>query len=269
MKILILPDGQNWVVDRNCEALVKSLPDIEFTVIPYTRVITEQLINLAVSFDFDLVHYFNWDIKRHKHALDVVKTPWLFSIRSHRYSPLVTTYIGRPHTYFHVVNLDLIKDFPGAYYIPNGIFDQFVPDHEFTVGYAGHTSEVARKYDGYYLIKRACADVGVQFKPALGEIPPEKMPEYYKSLDLYVCASEAEGFSTPVMECLAMNVPVISVDTGEARQWLPVEHIINRSVDDISRGIRMFYTQVPLGNYRWDKLAPQYREMYEQISHSK
>lgn len=255
-----MPEGLNWVVDRNCQALMSSLPDIDFTVKPYFKMDTADLPELYAQ--HDLVHYFNWDVRWFKGIYP--DKPLLISVRSHRFRPEVLKLRDRPKTYFHVVNRDLLKDFPGATYIPNGIFDQF-KGNGFTVGYAGHPNETCKEYDGYHLIKRACEDLGVTFKPALNLLPKE-MPDYYRSINLYICASVAEGFSTGVMECLAMNVPVISVDTGEARHFVPFT--IERSVDGIKRGIQKYYTQDLVREYRWDKLAPAYRELYERVFNS-
>lgn len=45
-------------------------------------------------------------------------------------------------------------------------------------------------------------------------IPHEKMPDFYNSIDLYVCASMHEGTPNPVLESMACGVPVISTDVG-------------------------------------------------------
>lgn len=259
MKILIMPEGLNWVVDRNCQSLISSLPDIEFTVKPYFK--TNPIDFIREANEHDLVHYFNWDVRRIGDVWDYIRVPVLVSVRSHRFTRKAKDTIYNYKMAVHVVNRDLLKDFPGATYIPNGIFDQF-KGNGFTVGYAGHPAEQFKEYDGYHLIKRACEEMGVTFKPALNLLP-EEMPDYYRSINLYICASVAEGFSTGVMECLAMNVPVISVDSGEARHFVP--YTIERSVDGIKRGIQKYYTQDLVSEYRWDKLAPAYREMYLKI----
>lgn len=276
MKVLILPDGCGWVVDRNCQALVAALPDIHFTVKTYTHgmiprrppiafqplyePVGDGLLLLAQT--HDIIHLFNWDVRWLYKDLLKLTTPLLISIRSHRYSPKVLDFLQRPRTYFHVINKDLLNDFPSATYIPNGIFDYFSTTG-FTVGYAGHPHHTSREYDGYYLIEQACTELGVLFKPALGNIKPEDMPDYYRSINLYVCASQAEGFSTGVMECLAMNIPVVSTDCGEARQY--VSTIVERSVEGIKAGIRKYYTQDVVKEYRWANLAPKYWELYGQI----
>ncbi len=45
-------------------------------------------------------------------------------------------------------------------------------------------------------------------------IPHHEMPEYYDSIDLYICASKTEGTPNPVLEAMAMGVPIISTDVG-------------------------------------------------------
>lgn len=42
----------------------------------------------------------------------------------------------------------------------------------------------------------------------------EKMPQYYNSIDIYVCASDIEGTPNPVLEAMACGKPVISTDVG-------------------------------------------------------
>jgi len=45
-------------------------------------------------------------------------------------------------------------------------------------------------------------------------IPQQEMPNYYNSIDLYVCASKTEGTPLTVLEAMAMGLPVISTDVG-------------------------------------------------------
>lgn len=45
-------------------------------------------------------------------------------------------------------------------------------------------------------------------------IPHEKMPEYYNSIDVYICASKTEGTPAPVLEAMACGIPIISTDVG-------------------------------------------------------
>lgn len=261
MKILLLSDGLGWIVDKDCQALADHLPEVDISIKYYTKMTPEEFIEESEK--NDLVHYGNWDIKRFKYALPHIHKPLLVSVRSHRYDPYVKELLDRKKTWFHVINEDLLNDFPGATYLPEGIFDQFRPDHDFTVGFAGYHDQRTHRYKGVYLIEQACQELGVKFKPAFNNIRFEDMPDYYRSIDLYVCASEAEGFSTAVMECMSMNVPVITVDTGVPSKYNIIK--IERSVEGIKEGIQKFYTQDLVKEYRWDKLAPKYKKLYEEI----
>ena len=50
-----------------------------------------------------------------------------------------------------------------------------------------------------------------------GYIPHDKMPDYYNSIDLYVCASKNEGTPNPVLESMASGVPIVSTNVGIVR----------------------------------------------------
>ena len=43
------------------------------------------------------------------------------------------------------------------------------------------------------------------------------MPDYYNSIDVYVCASKNEGTPNPVLESMASGVPIISTNVGIVR----------------------------------------------------
>ena len=252
MKILILSDGGEWIVDRIIDRMIQGI-DFEFTRRYYIRVTTEQLVEEANQ--HDLVYYGNWDIVHHLNGLSQIKVPFLMSIRSHRYPPYVKDVSKR--VYVHVISPALQTEFPGSFYIPDGIFDQFVPDHEFTVGFAGRPDH----YKGFPLIEQACRELGVKFKPAAGDIEPKDMYKYYQSIDLLVSASEAEGFCAPVMECLAMNKPVITTDVGTAK-YLNV-HKIGRTVESIKSHIQRFNTSVQvLPQYSWENVCKQFKELF-------
>jgi len=253
MKILILADIPGWIVDRIVDRMIQGI-DFTFTKRYYASITTDQLIEEANQ--HDLVHYGNWDIQYHVGRLGEIKVPFLMSIRSHRFPYYVRDVARRVHV--HVVNLDLHAEFYGSYYIPDGIFYQL--DRPFTVGFSGK----ADSYKGFPLIAQACSELGVIFNPAVGQIEPEDMLEYYKSVDLVVVASEAEGFGTIVMECLAINKPVITTNVGTAR-YLDV-YKIDRTVESIKNGILKFYTSPQvLPKYGWPNICEQFKNLYLQL----
>lgn len=249
-RILILSDGLNWIVDRITDEMISKIPH-QFTKDFYTRISTDELIEKANQ--HDLVHYQNWDWEKHIDRFDEIKVPVITSIRSFRFPQYIHRLQSKTH--FHIIHPEQRQFFPDATYIPDGIFP--FNSKEFVVGFAGRPDE----YKGFNLIKQACEELGCAFKPAL-DIPPEKMQEYYDSIDLYVCASVAEGQSTPVMECLSINKPVLTTDVGIPK--LLNVHKCERTVESIKKGIERFYTQNQVKDYSWENVCQQFTKFYEE-----
>ncbi|MEA1925844.1 MAG: glycosyltransferase [Patescibacteria group bacterium] len=249
-KILILTDGLGWIVDRITNEMISRI-SYEFTEFNYTEIATEDLLYHAEK--HDLVHYQNWDLKYHMPRILEMKTPLLVSCRSHRYSEDFQEAYKKVQT--HTITPELKEKFPNSTYIPDGIFEM---EHEFTVGFAGRQDE----YKGYRLIKKACDELGVRFKPA-ENLKPEEMKSYYDSIDLYVCASENEGHSTPVMECLSINKPVITTDVGIPKMFDVYK--IERSMEGIKKGIKQFKTEDWVKNYTWENTCNQFKKLYAEI----
>ena len=73
-------------------------------------------------------------------------------------------------------------------------------------------------------------------------IPHDRMPEYYRDIDLYICTSNIEGTPNPVLEAMACGVPIISTDVGIVPQALgPLQRqfiLRHRSVACLKEAIR-------------------------------
>ncbi len=248
-KILILADTPGWIVDRITDEMIKRIP-FNFTKRYYTQIDTNEFVNLANK--HDLVHYQNWDWLKHIERFDDIKVPVITSIRSFRFPNYIYELNGRCH--FHIINPDQRQFFSEATYIPDGIFP--FKRKSFVVGFAGRADD----YKGYNIIKQACEELGVTFKPAF-DVPPDQMQDYYDSINLYVCASIAEGHSTPVMECLSINKPVLTTDVGIPK-FLNV-HKCERNLKSIKKGIERFYTQDQVNNYTWENCCNQFVKLYE------
>jgi glycosyltransferase involved in cell wall biosynthesis len=249
---LILADLPNWIVCRITDEMIRRMP-CDFTKRYYTQISTDEFVTLANQ--HDLVHYQNSDWQYHIDRIDEIKVPIITSIRSFRYPDYIHRLDGKVH--YHILNPLQREFFPDATYIPDGVFP--FESRPFTVGFAGRPDE----YKGYEMIERACRELGVIFKPALN-LRPNQMQEYYDSIDLYVCASENEGHSTPVMECLSMNKPVITTDVG-------IPHFLNvykikRTVEGIKDGISIFYTKPMVRDFSWESACNKFTELYETIA---
>lgn len=257
MKILLLSDKLNWIVDRLSFKMKELIPqDIEVDY--YTTITPEEFIKKANS--VDIVHFNNWDVIRQLQLIPQVKSKVLISVRSFRYPDYVEEL--QKFFNFHVINPKQLDKFPNATYIPDPIFDQFFTKKKFKVGMAFDDNSYNREYKGYNLVKKVCDDLGIEVVLAKG-IKPEDMPKWYKSIDLYVCASINEGQSTPVMECLALNKPVVTTDVG-IPSLLNV-HKAERTFESLKQEIGKFYTSPQVQEYRWDSVASKFNDLYERI----
>ena len=257
MKILLLSDKLGWIVDRLSDKMKELIPqDIEVDY--YTTITPDEFIRKANK--VDIVHFNNWDVIRQLQLIPQIKSEVLISVRSFRYP----NYVSELQKFFnfHIINPKQKEFFPNATYIPDPIFDYFKPDHKFRVGMAFDDNSYNREYKGYNLVKKVCDDLGIEVVVAKG-IKPEDMPKWYKSIDLYVCASVNEGQSTPVMECLALNKPVVTTQVGIPA--LLNTHFAERTYDSLKKEIGKFYTSPQVEDYRWNRVAGDFNKLYERI----
>lgn len=253
MRVLILTDGQGWVVDRITKELTSRIP-FEFIVKDYTKVPTQEILDT----ECDVVHYQNWDIERHLPRIYEHKAPLLVSCRSHRYPEYFKDVARRVDV--HVVNKDLLTDFPFAHYIPDAVNDELIKP--LTVGMQLADNEPNKQYKGFYLVKEACEQIGARFTPAIGV---KDMPAWYDSIDVYVCASENEGFNTGVAEAVARNKPVISTRCGATKD-LPI-HFVDRTVSDIANALSKYNTNLLIRQqFTWELISQEFKNLYEYVA---
>ena len=111
-----------------------------------------------------------------------------------------------------------------------------------------------------------------------GYIPHDKMPDYYNSIDLYVCASKEEGTPNPVLESMASGVPVISTNVGivsEAFGEKQKDYIIERTKEDLKEKIIDLLNNKEkfeilskenldqIKNWSWEKKCEQFKEFFD------
>lgn len=255
LKILLLTDGQGWIVDRISKTMKELIPH-DIMIDNYRTYDPKKLLDA----DYDVIHFNNWDVGRFKDVIPLITTPMIMSVRSFRYSDDAVE-MAKHMNRVHVIHPDLKKNFENSVYISDGIFEGFEPK-PFVVGMAIQNTQWSKEYKGYYLVESACKALGCEFKPAL-DVPPEKMREYYESIDLLVCASIQEGFGASVMECLLMNKPILTTDVGIPK-YLNVNKC-ERSIEDIIRGISMFYTYPQVKDFTWQTICGAISLMYEDV----
>lgn len=105
--------------------------------------------------------------------------------------------------------------------------DRFEQKETLTVGWVGNSKfkdssgdEDLKGVEG--IIKPAIEELQKEGKPIelkladrnIKMTPQEEMPNFYRSIDVYVCASKTEGTPLTVLESMAMAIPVVSTDVG-------------------------------------------------------
>ncbi len=112
-----------------------------------------------------------------------------------------------------------------------------------------------------------------------GYIPHDKMPDYYNSIDLYVCASKEEGTPNPVLEAMACGIPVISTNVGivsEAFGTQQNEYILKeRTKKELKEKIVQLISHPEYWNklsnenlkqieeWSWNKKCKQFKEFFD------
>lgn len=105
----------------------------------------------------------------------------------------------------------------------------------------------------------------------------EEMPNFYNSLDIYLCMSKNEGTPLPVLEAMAMGIPIISTDVGIVREAFgdkQKKYIISRDKESLKSAIKeMINNEEEFKNlskenlerikeWDWPKIANKYEEFF-------
>jgi teichuronic acid biosynthesis glycosyltransferase TuaC len=144
---------------------------------------------------------------------------------------------------------------PSAYVIPNGVdlnlfrpMEQAVarqklgldPDKKFVL-FPYNRDEVRKRFD---LIEAAVSLArpqvdGLEILMARG-LPQERLPLYMNAANVLVMASMSEGSPNAVKEAMATNLPVITVDVGDAADLIGLTagcHLVRREAAAIAEKI--------------------------------
>jgi len=111
-----------------------------------------------------------------------------------------------------------------CFLIPNGCdLEVFKPrdrkQGKFTVGFAGNIYGPGLHYKGFKFFSQAVIDMfdevnHIKRLHSHSQIPHEKMPDFYHSIDCLVIPSLGEGCSNVTMEALACGIPVLTTPVG-------------------------------------------------------
>jgi glycosyltransferase involved in cell wall biosynthesis len=260
-RILIIPDSPGWAFDSRCNAL---------------------MAYLGRYFQFDKM-YFKWMDDRDYSVYDLVYFMGFFQITHPRnkakdlipVTKLVTSVTGMvTHPPEEVANnLDLVATATTMnqrfydilqpltktklYCIPNGTHAYlFTPSSAnksgpFTIGWAGNIHHKGKRVE---ILQETAAKMNIPLLMAsvsIGQVTAlekpilyEDMPEFYRSIDCYVCTSISEGSNNCLIEAASCGIPIISTDTGNARELISTDggYLLNDDLSDLAEKINMMQT---------------------------
>ena len=297
MNILCIIDVPNWAFHRNCRALQRYGKN-SYTI----RFGREDRYKSAFKKlgKFDLILYWpdvriDYLVKRHapKHKTvvmvrsDVRKTCKKKPGKYWKEVTLMKQYIKC----FMVANKEMLKytriKFPmkKSFYAPGGVDTElFKPSVRHwnkvpVVGWAGSKKNFGAGIRGLKLIRRACVQLGWEYKPAYRESTwrsQQQMAEYYKSIDLYVDLYSAPGRQNGLLEAGASGVPLVCCDKGIARELTAGGlQIALRNVDSVKAALRRAWKNKEgisrqIANHvaeewGWKKHVEQWEEILNQV----
>lgn len=286
-KILLIPDREGWAFDIRCNALIRHLSSrFDFTKIYFTKM---EDMNYK---QFDLVYYAGFYMvgSYHDKAWGKVGREKLIT----SISGLVTkTFIDAVRHLTKVIaysalNYEFAEWFDGVveakmFYIPNGVEpDLFTPGQKLDtgkliIGWAGKDDHEGKRLDQLKKVVSSLPDVELITQTFSNYISHEEMPKFYQQLDCYCQVSMSEGCSNTMLEAASCGIPIISTDTGVARELIQGDGGIILNDDLVGlreaivamkdRGRRQKMSQDLrtriMNDWTWERRAGQYKEMFE------
>ena len=247
-KVLIIADKPNWAYDSIAKSLLKyNYTDIIFDV----DYIKKPKRNLRIIHkEYNLIFFLGWQLLAHIENDEIIedikfidKKKIITGIHSHHSWDNKKT-LPDIDVYPQQCLVDYLNKFRGTNCVSKKLYKIFknsglknltltengVDDDIFTqkninyanknltIGFSGNSQNHDwRKGVTEFIIpatiKAKCKFVEANKTSDLLK-PLSQMPNFYKKIDLYVCASSSEGFSLSVLEACATGIPVISTRVG-------------------------------------------------------
>jgi glycosyltransferase involved in cell wall biosynthesis len=95
---------------------------------------------------------------------------------------------------------------------------------KFRVGYVGRDCAIANENKGHFFIRDACKLLGDKVEYVVAgfdnRLTYNDMPDFYKSLDVVVCASNHEGAPNSMLEAGLCGVPIITTRVGQIQEMI-------------------------------------------------
>ena len=170
-------------------------------------------------------------------------------------------------------------------YLPNGVDERMFYPHPIRIGWAGNHRDDSLLYKGVPILREAVEKLAhewrkwtrVEFVIDPGDGPRQiathrEMAAWYRTLDVYCSASEAEGCSNTLLEALACGLPVVTTDTGIVPELGPGMVVVApRNVGGFVDALRrVLEPQIErrkriCTEYTWKIVAAGYRRLYREL----
>ncbi|HEU4930544.1 MAG TPA: glycosyltransferase, partial [Pyrinomonadaceae bacterium] len=300
-RLLFIVDRPNWAHDFKSRNLMRLLGSEYDCRLCYQSDVTEEDLNQATLivlyywFQFKALQPLTPVLRRNRHKL-LVGISSSFELDDERREPGLAVIRDFASGVF-IHNLLLYRQYQPllqlpTFYTPNGVDTTFycpattkATSPLLRIGWAGSLTNMGPGYRGYheFIAPAAAAVERVELLTAAREDKwrgPEEMREFYRSLDVYVCASRNEGTPNPCLEAAACGVPLLTTRVGNMPELVRDGvngFFVERDVDDIARMLRMLrddsnllramskQMQQDIQAWDWSLRSRAYRQMFEEM----
>jgi glycosyltransferase involved in cell wall biosynthesis len=303
--VLCIVDRPGWAHDRKTQALAAALAPQYRLVTRYQSDVSAKEIEAA---DLVLVYYWLqidrlWRLKR---VLNRVRDRLLlgacseYELERRWRKPGLAMLATLPRAVF-AINRMLAGQLEsalgrGVFYTPNGVDTSFFrpasrppANQRMRVGWAGSLANQTSAHRGVdqFIVPAVAAVEGAELCLAAREERwrnAEEMRDFYRSLDVYVCASRSEGAPNPCLEAAACGVPVVTTAVGNMPEFIRDGQngfFVTRNLDSIAATLRRLRDDAGLRErmgqaaraaaeaWDWRHQAPRYAEMFEAVLESR
>jgi len=302
--ILFIVNRPDWAHDRKTDGLARALGGAYEIVKRYQAEVSAADLERA---DCVLI-YFWLQVEKLSHLREVLRKlrdRLVMGICSHNElngawrAPGLATLAELAGAVF-VNNRLLLEEFgpllsQPVYYTPNGVDTELfrpaeppsppAPMRSLRVGWAGSLTNHGAELRGVHeFIAPAVAAVeGAELRLAAREEKwrsQEEMLDFYRSLDVYVCASRCEGTPNPALEAAACGLPVITTRVGNMPELIRDGEngfFIERDAADIAEKLRWLRDDPKLRDglgraarmaaegWDWHRQAVRYDAMFRDV----
>ncbi len=298
-RVLAIVDAPRWAHDVKTQSLARWLSGDYEIIRRFAHQLTREDLEQA---DVVLVYYWHQFVRMslHPNALIPYREKLLCGVCSHIEieGPLRSAGIEvlNLHSSGVFVNnlllaheLQPLLDLP-VFYTPNGVDCSFFQPgpprsgpRKLRVGWAGSLSNHGRSHRGFddFIVPAVAAVEGAELISAAREThwrSSAEMLEFYRSIDVYLCASRSEGTPNPCLEAAACGVPLVTTRVGNMPELVQDGvngFFVERSVSDIAAKLSILQenprlrtamghaARKAIQDWDWKRQAVNYRRMFD------